>query len=289
MPAHTPDISSLPRYDALMQPILQALAALGRSGTVEEIDNAVVASLNLTQAQLDMTYPASGAAIIPDRLSWARSYLKIAGLIASERRGVWVLTNAGREALGGEDKSLRRIVASASKNRAGRITPAEPEDALDLTVEGHATWQTRLLQAIMAMKPDGFERLCQRLLRENGFIRVEVTGRTGDGGIDGIGVLRVNLLSFHVMFQCKKWKGSVGAAEVRDFRGAMMGRAEKGLIFTTSTFTAAAQAEAARAGALPVDLVDGEALCAILKELELGVKVRQVEEVEIQADFFEGV
>ncbi len=283
------DIASLPRYDALMQPTLRALAKLGRSGTVEEIDNAVVADLKLSQAQLDLVYPTSGAAIIADRLSWARSYLKIAGLIASERRGVWILTSAGREALGSEDRNLRNIVASASRNRAGRITPAEQEDAIDLAVEGHATWQTRLLSAIMAMKPDGFERLCQRLLRENGFTRVEVTGRSGDGGIDGIGVLRVNLLSFHVMFQCKKWKASVGAAEVRDFRGAMMGRAEKGLIFTTSTFTAAAQAEAARAGALPVDLVDGEALCGLLKELKLGVIVRQVEEVEIEADFFEGV
>lgn len=151
------------------------------------------------------------------------------------------------------------------------------------------TWQTRLLQAILAMKPEGFERLCQRVLREKGFVRVEVTGRTGDGGIDGIGVLRVNLLSFHVMFQCKKWKGSVGSAEVRDFRGAMMGRAEKGLIFTTSTFTAAAQAEAARAGALPIDLVDGDALCDLLKELKLGVAVRLVEEIEIESDFFQSV
>src|SRR5207244_2458619 len=69
--------------------------------------------------------------------------------------------------------------------------------------------------------PPAFERLCQRLLREEGFIKVEVTGHSGDGGIDGIGILRVSMLAFPVFFQCKRYKGSVGAGAVRDFRGAM--------------------------------------------------------------------
>jgi restriction system protein len=142
-----------------------------------------------------------------------------------------------------------------------------------------APWRADLLEVLGKLPPDAFERLCQQTLRKSGFTRVEVIGRTGDGGVDGTGVLRVNLLSFHVLFQCKRWKGSVGASVVRDFRGAMVGRADKGLILTTGAFTADARREAARDGAPVIDLVDGGALCDLLKDLRLGVGVRMVEEV----------
>ena len=139
------------------------------------------------------------------------------------------------------------------------------------------------------MEPTAFERLSQRLLRESGFIKVEITGRPSDGGIDGIGVLRMNLVSFQVLFQCKRWKGSVGAPVVRDFRGAMVGRADKGLIITTGSFTAEARKEATRDGAPAIDLLDGEALCNLLKERRLGLSVKQVEEVSVDANFFKGI
>jgi restriction system protein len=144
------------------------------------------------------------------------------------------------------------------------------------------------LQQLKAMKPDAFERLAQRLLRESGFVRVEVTGKSGDGGIDGSGVLRMNLISFQVLFQCKRYAGSVSAGTVRDFRGAMQGRADKGLIITTGTFTADARREATRDGAPAIDLIDGEALCQLLKERQLGVSVREVrtEEVTVLPEFF---
>ncbi len=147
-------------------------------------------------------------------------------------------------------------------------------------------WADRLLEVLGGIEPAAFERLCQRILRESGFTRVEVTGRSGDGGIDGIGVLRVNLVSFHVLFQSKRWKGSVGAGVIRDFRGAMVGRADKGLVITTGTFTAEARREATRDGAPAIDLVDGEALCGLLKDLKLGLKVQLVEHVEVDASFF---
>jgi restriction system protein len=134
------------------------------------------------------------------------------------------------------------------------------------------------------MSPAGFERLSQRILRESGFTKVEVQGRSGDGGIDGAGVLRMNLVSFHVLFQCKRWKDAVSAPVVRDFRGAMIGRADKGLIITTGRFTSEAQREAVRDGAPAIDLVDGETLCELLKNLRLGVEVRSVEVVEIRPD-----
>ena len=136
------------------------------------------------------------------------------------------------------------------------------------------------------MTPDGFERLSQRLLREAGFIKVEVTGRSGDGGIDGIGVLRVNLLSFQVLFQCKRYQGSVGAGAVRDFRGAMVGRSDKGLIITTGTFSGDARREATRDGAPAIDLIEGDTLCDLLKRLKLGVSTEMVERVVVDADWF---
>jgi restriction system protein len=134
---------------------------------------------------------------------------------------------------------------------------------------------------------DAFERLVQRLLRESGFVQVKVTGRTGDGGIDGKGMARIHgLMSFHVVFQAKKYQGVVSAGQVCDFRGAMVGRADKGLFITTGSFTKDAIREATRDGAPPIDLVDGDALADKLKEFGLGIGVRMVEEVSVDGDWF---
>lgn len=140
----------------------------------------------------------------------------------------------------------------------------------------------------MKLSPGDFERLSQRLLREEGFINTQVTGRSGDGGIDGQGVYRLSLLSFQVFFQCKRYIGSVGAGAIRDFRGAMVGRGDKGLLITTGTFTSNAQAEATRDGAPPIDLIHGARLCELLKNHRLGVHVtmRIIEDVSIDEGFF---
>lgn len=135
----------------------------------------------------------------------------------------------------------------------------------------------------------GFERLAQRLLREAGFTKVEVRGKSGDGGIDGVGVLRVNLVSFQIYFQCKRWKGSVGSKEIRDFRGALQGRADKGLFITTGHFTSQASDEATRDGAIAIDLIDGDRLCELLKENRLGVATEMIERVSIAPDWFQGI
>jgi len=147
-------------------------------------------------------------------------------------------------------------------------------------------WQDVVLECLLKMKPPAFERLCQKILERSGFIKVDVTGRSGDGGIDGIGVLRLNLLSFHVFFQCKRWKGSVGASVIRDFRGAMVGRADKGLVMTTGTFSTDARREATRDGAPAIDLVDGETLCELLKGLKIGVSIQKVEHVLVEQHVF---
>lgn len=149
-------------------------------------------------------------------------------------------------------------------------------------------WREQLHRILIdEMTPDAFERLTQRILRESGFIHVEVTGRTGDGGIDGRGIARINgLMSFHIAFQCKKYRGSVGASEIRDFRGATVGRSDRGLFITTGTFTKGAIDEANRDGVPPIDLIDGEQLADKLKELELGVKTELVEKVTLRPDWF---
>ena len=146
------------------------------------------------------------------------------------------------------------------------------EVAEEQSPSGGIDHRSELIRIILDMSPAGFERLCQRLLRESGFEKVTVTGRSGDGGLDGIGLLEVNpFVSFKVLFQCKRYSGSVSPSQVRDFRGAMMGRADKGIILTTGTFTPAAKQEAVRDGVPPIELVDGEKLVDLLERLELGV------------------
>jgi restriction system protein len=236
--------------------------------------------------------------IAPDRMSWARSHLKIAGLLASGGKGIWVLTDAGRDAANLTPAALKDEVKRLSaphhaeivaKREAARASGAPEDD--EQPTEHEAEWTEKLLDRVKAMDPAAFERLAQRLLRESGFVKVEVTGKSGDGGIDGQGVLRMNLISFQVLFQCKRYTGSVPPSTVRDFRGAMQGRADKGLIITTGTFTAEARREATRDGAPAIDLIDGEALCQLLKEKQLGVAVVPVitEKVTIVPEFFDEV
>jgi restriction system protein len=190
------------------------------------------------------------------------------------------------------DAELRAVVSQvrteSRRTRLGRTASDEEEESAGIA-EPEISWKERLLVCIGNMPAAAFERLCQRLLREAGFIKVEVTGRSGDGGIDGIGILRVNLVSFQVVFQSKRWKGSVGASVVRDFRGGMIGRADKGLVITTGTFTPDARREATRDGAPTIDLVDGESLTDLLKQYRLGVGVKMVEEVEIKPEFFDSI
>lgn len=285
----------LPKYDDLFSPTLKVLNTLGGSGAIDEINDAMAAAIGVTKAQADVTYPKSGAPVLPDRMSWARSFLKLPGLVANPKRGVWVLTEAGQAAIDKPNAELKQIVSAAYKASLTAKKAAEEAEGGE-TEPGTATdsvvgWSDQLLGRVQAIEPAAFERLCQRLLRESGFTRVEVTGKSGDGGIDGAGVLRMNLISFQVLFQCKRWKGSVGSEVVRNFRGAMQGRADKGLIITTGTFTADARKEATRDGAPAIDLIDGEALCLLLKDLKLGVRIetRTVEDVTVDERFFAAV
>lgn len=282
----------LPRYWELMQPTLIALDQLGGSASIDEIDDRVAMLIGVSDEMQELPYPSGNGLVFPDRVSWARSHLKGAGLLASGGRGIWILTDAGRDAMSLDGRQLQALHRAARAERNATRIPRASEQIADLEedeLQATLDWRDELLVKLKAMDPAAFERLAQRILRESGFIKVEVTGRSGDGGIDGTGILQLSLMSFHVLFQCKRYQGSVGSGAVRDFRGAMMGRTDKGLIITTGTFSLDARREATRDGAPPIDLIDGDALCDKLKELKLGVQTEMIEQVTVDADWFDDI
>lgn len=283
-------MNTLPTYHELMNPLLDALRTLGGSGTIEEIYAKTVEITGLQEDILAQLHDPekSSQTEVGYRLAWARTYLKKFGLLENSSRGVWSLTEKAKTLDVVDSSEVVRVVRALDKQYSPKKRPVD-ETARELSEE--ADWKDSL-SAVLTQKldPAGFERLVQRILRESGFIHVEVTGRTGDGGIDGKGIARIHgFMSFHVLFQCKRYKGSVAAGDVRDFRGAMVGRADKGLFITTGSFTPAAVREATRDGAPPIDLVDGDELAEKLKELSLGVKTELVERVSIDSAWFESL
>ncbi|MES9843249.1 MAG: restriction endonuclease [Candidatus Sedimenticola sp. 6PFRAG5] len=278
-------------YDQLMLPLLKALVNLGGSGSIDEIYEEVVELESFDEETLAVLHnpEKSNQTEIGYRLAWARTYLKKAGYLENSSRGVWALTEKAKKADTIDSRETVNYVRSLSRpTKSEDTSPEDPTTAVDDLPEETQAWRERLHHILIEeMTPDAFERLTQRLLRESGFIHVEVTGRTGDGGIDGKGIARINgLMSFHIAFQCKKYKGSVSASDIRDFRGATVGRADRGMFITTGSFTKAAIEEANRDGAAPIDLVDGDQLADKLKELSLGIETELVEKVTVQPDWF---
>ena len=222
------------------------------------------------------------------RLAWARTYLKKSGALTNSARGIWTLARPDITPV--DPKSVVKTVREIdkkdkqAKNASGTPTASDEINAPEET----QTWRTTLYHVLTKIiDPASFERLIQRLLRESGFVQVEVTGRTGDGGIDGKGIARIHgFMSFHVVFQCKRYSGVVSASHIRDFRGAMVGRADKGLFITTGTFSRDAVKEATRDGAPPIDLVDGDQLADKLKEFNLGIQTEMIANVTVDEGWF---
>jgi restriction system protein len=288
----------VPPAHTLVWPTLKAIRALGGSATPQETTERVVELESLDEDIQTVPHGDSTRGELDYRLAWARTYLKNIGALENSVRGVWRVTDLGRSLDEKQTNQLmkqwrvqlseQRAQRRSVSHRSGTVSDA-PEDREDTKGQSStAPWDEVLLQRLLRLPPDAFERLARRLLREAGFVNVTVTGRAGDGGIDGVGVYRLSLVSFPVVFQCKRYRGSVGSEAVRNFRGAMQGRGDKGLLLTTGTFTSNAEAEATRDGAPPIDLVDGERLCALLKEFGLGLVVRPrvVEDIDIDEDFF---
>jgi len=260
-----------------MGPALDALRALGGSGTPDEVVQRIAQDINVSDEVQNEVLP-SGEGRFRNRVRWSRLYLAREGLVESSRRGVWALTERGRTTILSIEQS-RDIATKWSRifeeERRARTDNSEPVSAevSESADAASSDYRREVIQILQMLPPSGFERLSQRLLRESGFTQVVVTGSSGDGGIDGYGTLQVNpLVSFKVLFQCKRYTKSVSPSQVRDFRGAMSGRTDKGIIITTGTFTAEARREAGRDGVPPIELIDGERLIDMLERLELGLK-----------------
>jgi len=270
-------------------PLLDALRKLGGSGTPDEAVGQVASDLRVTDAEQDERLP-SGQPRFKNQVAWARFYLFREGLLDKSKRGVWSLTEKGR-ATSLTFEQARELflkwIRIFQEQRNAKATAQEP-DAEELAEEAagpSGNYREQVINLMLSLPASGFERLSQRLLREAGFTEVVVTGKSGDGGIDGNGTLRINpLLSFKVLFQCKRYSKSVSPTHVRDFRGAMAGRADKGIILTTGTFTAEARREASRDGVPPIELIDGEKLVDLLESLELGL--RPITTYEVDPNFF---
>lgn len=290
----------MPTYDTLFNDVLGAMKRLGGSGSITEINEEVAKARGFSDSDLAQMHDERQTEIAY-RLAWTRTYLKGYGVLDNSGRGVWVLTPVGRDTESVDPLDVKRVTRERfrkggkkeDQNYRNETMPPAPIVATDI-VEAEQileeSWRDELLGMLQAMEPGAFERLCQLLLRESGFDKVRVTGKSGDGGIDGLGVVRLGgLLGFPVIFQCKRYKGSVSSSTVRDFRGAMVGRADRGLIIITGTFTRDAQAEAVRDGAPLIDLVDADQLLDKLKELRLGVDVAMIEKVSIRSDWFQHI
>lgn len=289
--------TTVPVFHELMNPLIQALHSLGGSAKVDELLNEVVSIMDLSDDIAGIPHGRGGMTEVGYRLTWARTYLKKFGLIDNSSRGVWSFTPTGStvtEVDPGEVVTHVRALSAPSKHKDGGKPPEQDDGELpeqDEEVDSEASWKGELMETLLKMDPAAFERLVIRVLRESGFDDVKVTGKSGDGGIDGKGIVRINngLLSFHTIVQCKRYRPDrlVNASEIRDFRGAMTGRTDKGIFMTTSGFTRGAVEEATRDGAPPLDLISGGQLVEMLKEMGLGVVKKTVTVVDTQ--WFAGI
>ena len=272
-----------PKFLRFVIPVINVLKELGGSGKVSEVQDAVIKRLDIPESELEETLK-SGDSRVRNQIAWARFYLSKSGYLGSSQRGVWTLTEKGLKSEL-NDKETRNMFKDVQgrfdRNQDVKQVKGDDEEAIEVYNP-----RKELLNLLQSLPSEGFERICQRLLRESGFQQVKVTGKTGDGGIDGHGILEINpLVSFKVIFQCKRYQGTVSASQVRDFRGAMMGRADKGIIITTGRFSLDAKGEAVRDGVPPIELVDGEKMVDMFENIELGLIPKTI--YEIDDGFFE--
>lgn len=286
----------LPRYTDLIIPTFCALKALGGSGKNNEILNQIIVDLKIPDELVDIPHKGSESkSELSYQADWARTYLRIFGIIENSARGVWAI-KPGYANCNPEDLNLKEIIQTVSESSSSNNKNSKKENNKvveddDPTNDGvvfpqeDKPWRDRLFEVLKKMDPYAFERLSQRLLRECGFTEVKVTKKSGDGGIDGTGKLKINgIFSFNVAFQCKRYSGSVGAPEIRDFRGSLTTDIEKGVLITTGTFSKQAIEEASNPGKKQIDLIDGEEF--INKIAEYGIGVKQIISYEIDEEYF---
>ncbi len=295
------DVKPLPKIKELLFPTLKAIKKEGGSATKSELEKTVPEIAGISEAQLEVKFPQGsaheGRPKILYKIGWVLTQLKKLEAVNNSERGVWSATSTGLEYLADENKLIKDYKALKTKRnklyklRKNQIGQTEDQEDNIEDDEAEDGWKNSLLKTLKNIAPDAFERLTMRILKEAGFRNVEVLGKSGDQGIDGVGTYKVSLVSFPTYFQCKRYFGSVSAGAVRDFRGAMAGRGDKGILITTGTFTSSARSEANKPGAPPIDLIDGDELCDLLVEYEIGVRVEQrtVKDITVDKGFFESV
>ena len=277
--------NQVPNYDKLVEATFTALKNLGGSGKNDEINEEATRLLNLPDEVLDITHSdSSSMSEINYRLAWARTLLKNYGAIENSARCVWSITPnfSNINTVDGDyinknyhKKQLPKNISEEQMEENGVEVPEEIKP-----------WRKKLHSILINMNPYSFEKLSQRLLRECGFEDVHVTKKSGDGGIDGTGRLKINgIFSFNIAFQCKRYQGTVGAPEIRDFRGSLTTDIEKGVFITTGTFSKAAIDEASNLGKQQINLIDGEEFMTKLAEYEIGL--REIKDYEIDENYFE--
>lgn len=288
---------TVPRYPNLMNPILKALKENGGSCTVGEMNDKVLEQLKLPKVTVEELHNNSNQSELDYQLAWARTYLRKYGAIDSSSRGVWSIVQGYAETAEVDPREVVRTVrgnnvdntASATDNSSSDDSAGEGASAID-GGDNVFNWKERLSEILKNMDAFAFERLSQRLLRECGFTDVKVTKRSGDGGIDGTGKLLINgIFSFSVAFQCKRYTGTVGAPQIRDFRGSLDSNIEKGVLITTGVFSLEAKREACAPGKKQIDLMDGDTFMNKLAEYQIGLRERIIKDYDINLKFFEEI
>lgn len=275
-----------PQFLNYIKPLVEVLRNVGGSGATADIIDQVISCMNIPDSVVEETI-SSGASRVRNQIQWARMYLVKADLMDSSQRGVWRLTEKGYETEITEESvyALFKKVQGSFAEEPKKQESVPVEEVEEEIVEDEAHGEA-LLNILKNLSPAGFERICKRLLSEVGIHDVQITGGAGDQGIDGTGVIKVNeVVGFTIIFQCKRYKDSVVPHHVRDFRGTMQGRADKGIIITTGRFTSEAKKEAVRDGVPPIELIDGERLVSLFEKYQLGLKPKVV--YDLVPDFFD--
>lgn len=297
---------SLPKYNELYRPILSALSN-GEMRSIKEIKADVASSLQISEEGLAERLPSGNQPIFDNRVGWARSYLKKAGLIEAPQRSYLQITEEGRKLYASGVTITNALLANRYPAFADFIgkKKEEAETAVAEQKEEEETPQETfervfksindqladdLLTEIMNQSPDFFESLVVDLMRAMGYGDGFVTKHSNDGGIDG--VIHEDKLGFNLIYiQAKRWNPdtTIGKPEIQKFAGAMMGppRIEKGLFITTAKFSQGAKNFA---DAQHIILVDGQKLTELMIEYELGVATQKAYKIKrIDTDYFADV
>ncbi len=302
----------VPTYDKFIEPILRYLAVHLEGAPAREVHDAAADALAISDVDRQELIPSGSQPAYKNRAGWAHDRLKRAGLSESPRRGVWKLTEAGRDyatlhpaPLSREDIQqlvfdyidvrLRPSTSGESSDIPSEIEPADavlvasPDDRLGQALaEIRQSVANAVSEALSQVSPSFFETIVLDLLHKMGYgtsrSDLQRVGGVGDGGIDGIISLdRLGLEKVYV--QAKRWQHPVGRPEVQGFYGALAGnRAAKGVLITTSSFSQQARDFA---GSVSVVLVDGQRLAELMIDFEVGTSTRIVKVPKLDSDYFD--